>query len=54
VRARSLRLVEDRSLSADIELVAESVRSGAIVAAAESRVGPLASRTSSSRSCAAT
>jgi histidine ammonia-lyase len=42
VRARSPRLVEDRSLSADIELVAESVRSGAIVAAAESRVGPLA------------
>ena len=42
VRALSPRLVEDRSLSADIELVAESVRSGAIVAAAESRVGPLA------------
>jgi histidine ammonia-lyase len=42
VRALSPRLVEDRSLSADIELVAESVRSGAIVAAAESQVGPLA------------
>jgi histidine ammonia-lyase len=42
VRALSPRLSEDRSLSADIELVAESVRSGAIVAAAESLVGPLA------------
>ena len=42
VRALSPRLTEDRSLSADIELVAESVRSGAIVEAAESQVGPLA------------
>ena len=38
----SPRLVEDRSLSADIELVADAIRSGAIVAAAESEVGALA------------
>src|SRR5262245_2240080 len=42
VRALSSRLAEDRSLSADIERVAEAVRSGAIVAAAEARVGELA------------
>ena len=42
VRERSPRLTEDRSLSGDIELVAEAVRSGAIVAAAESEVGALA------------
>ncbi|HXG75739.1 MAG TPA: aromatic amino acid lyase, partial [Gaiellaceae bacterium] len=42
VRALSGRLVEDRSLSADIERVAEAVRSGTIVAAAEAEVGPLA------------
>jgi histidine ammonia-lyase len=42
VRALSPRLDQDRSLSADIELVAEAVRAGAIVAAAESQVGPLA------------
>ena len=32
-----LASIEDRSLSADIELVADAIRSGAIVAAAESR-----------------
>jgi histidine ammonia-lyase len=42
VRARSPRLIEDRSLSADIELVAEAIRAGAIVQAAESEVGALA------------
>jgi histidine ammonia-lyase len=41
VRSRSPRLTEDRSLSGDIELVAEAVRSGAIAAAAESQVGAL-------------
>jgi hypothetical protein len=38
----SPRLVEDRSLSTDIELVAEAIRGGTIVAAAESEVGALA------------
>jgi histidine ammonia-lyase len=42
VRAISPRLVEDRSLSADIELVAGAIRSGQILAAAESEVGALA------------
>jgi histidine ammonia-lyase len=42
VRTLSERLVEDRSLSADIERVADAVRSGEIVAAAESAVGALA------------
>jgi len=42
VRALSPRLTEDRSLSADIERVADAVRSGAIVAAAEAQVGALA------------
>jgi histidine ammonia-lyase len=42
VRSRSPRLTEDRSLSGDIELVAEAIRSGAIAAAAESEVGALA------------
>jgi histidine ammonia-lyase len=42
VRSLSARLTEDRSLSADIELVADAVRSGSIVEAAESRVGALA------------
>ncbi len=42
VRSLSPRLDEDRSLSADIELVADAIRSGAIVAAAESEVGALA------------
>ena len=42
VRGLSARLGEDRSLSSDIELVAGAIRSGAIVAAAESEVGALA------------
>jgi histidine ammonia-lyase len=42
VRALSPRLTEDRSLSADIELVAGAIRSGEILAAAESQVGALA------------
>jgi histidine ammonia-lyase len=42
VRGISGRLLEDRSLSADIELVADSIRSGAILAAAESEIGALA------------
>jgi histidine ammonia-lyase len=42
VRAISPRLVEDRSLSADIALVADAIRSGEILAAAESEVGALA------------
>ena len=42
VRSLSPRLLEDRSLSADIESVADAIRSGAVVAAAESEVGALA------------
>ena len=42
VRERSPRLTEDRSLSGDIEVVAEAIRSGAIVQAAEAEVGALA------------
>jgi histidine ammonia-lyase len=42
VRSLSPRLLEDRSLSADIESVAQAIRSGAVVAAAESEVGALA------------
>jgi histidine ammonia-lyase len=42
VRSLSPRLAEDRSLSADIELVADAIRSGAVLAAAESEVGELA------------
>jgi histidine ammonia-lyase len=42
VRALSPRLAEDRSLSADIERVADAVRSGAILASAEAQVGELA------------
>jgi histidine ammonia-lyase len=42
VRDLSRRLDEDRSLSADIELVADAIRSGAIVSAAESEIGALA------------
>jgi histidine ammonia-lyase len=42
VRSLSPRLLEDRSLSADIESVADAIRSGAVVAAAESEVGVLA------------
>jgi histidine ammonia-lyase len=42
VRTLSPRLDQDRSLSMDIELVAQAIRSGAVVAAAESQVGALA------------
>jgi histidine ammonia-lyase len=42
VRELSPRLVEDRSLSADIEAVADALRAGSILQAAESRVGALA------------
>ena len=42
VRSLSERLVEDRSLSADIERVAMSVRSGDVVAAVEVSIGELA------------
>jgi histidine ammonia-lyase len=42
VRSLSPRLLDDRSLSADIESVADAIRSGAVVAAAESEVGALA------------
>jgi hypothetical protein len=38
----SPRLVDDRSLSAEIQLVAEAIRAGTIVAAAEAEVGVLA------------
>ncbi len=42
VRTLSERLTEDRSLSADIERVAEAIREGAVVAAVEREVGALA------------
>jgi histidine ammonia-lyase len=42
VRTLSPRLEQDRSLSTDIEVVAEAIRSGAVLAAAESKVGVLA------------
>jgi histidine ammonia-lyase len=42
VRTLSERLVEDRSLTADIERVAESIRSGAVVAAVEDAMGAFA------------
>ena len=42
VRTLSERVTEDRSLSADIERVAEAIRSGAVLAAAEREVGVLA------------
>jgi histidine ammonia-lyase len=42
VRELSPRLTDDRSLSSDIERVAEAVRSGAIVGAAEAQIGALA------------
>jgi histidine ammonia-lyase len=42
VRTMSPRLVDDRSLSPEIELVTEAIRAGAIVAAAEAEVGALA------------
>ena len=42
VRSLSRRLDEDRSLSSDIELVADAIRSGAVLDAAEAEVGALA------------
>jgi histidine ammonia-lyase len=42
VRALSPRLVEDRSLSADIESVADAIRAGDVLGAAELEVGALA------------
>ena len=42
VRTLSVRLDDDRSLSADIERVTESVRDGRVVAAVEAEVGALA------------
>jgi histidine ammonia-lyase len=42
VRTLSARLVEDRSLGADIEHVADAIRSGAVLGAAESEIGALA------------
>jgi histidine ammonia-lyase len=41
VRTLSPRLVEDRSLAADIEAVAEGIRDGSLVAAVEDAVGEL-------------
>jgi histidine ammonia-lyase len=42
VRVRSERLDEDRSLSAEIELVASAIRSGELLAAVEAELGVLA------------
>jgi len=42
VRSISPTVLEDRSLAPDIELVAESIRSGALVGAVEAEVGELA------------
>jgi histidine ammonia-lyase len=42
VRTLSARVHEDRSLSADIERVADAIRSGAVLAAAEEKLGALA------------
>jgi len=42
VRSLSPRLDDDRSLSRDIELVADAIRAGSLVAAVESEVGELA------------
>jgi histidine ammonia-lyase len=42
VRSLSARLVDDRSLAADIERVAAAVRAGEIQAAAEREIGALA------------
>jgi histidine ammonia-lyase len=42
IRTLSERLVDDRSLSADIERVADAIRAGEVVAAAEVEVGSLA------------
>jgi histidine ammonia-lyase len=41
VRTLSERVVEDRSLSADIERVADAIRAGTVLAAAEQQVGAL-------------
>jgi histidine ammonia-lyase len=41
VRGLSARLLEDRSLSADIEGVADAIRSGAALAAVEREIGAL-------------
>jgi histidine ammonia-lyase len=41
VRGLSPRLVEDRSLSGEIELVASAIRDGSLLAAVESEVGAL-------------
>ena len=42
VRSLSVRLTEDRSLSSDIERVAQAIRSREVLAAAERRIGALA------------
>jgi histidine ammonia-lyase len=42
VRSLSARLVDDRSLGADIERVADAIRDGAVLAAAEAEIGVLA------------
>ena len=42
VRTLSERLLEDRSLGADVERVADAIRSGAVVAAVEDAIGELA------------
>jgi histidine ammonia-lyase len=42
VRSLSPTVIEDRTLSADIELVAAAIRSGELVNAVESEVGELA------------
>jgi histidine ammonia-lyase len=41
VRTLSARLEDDRSLSADIERVAEAVADGAVIAAVELEIGEL-------------
>jgi histidine ammonia-lyase len=41
IRGLSVRLTEDRSLSADIESVADAIRSGAVLAAVEQEIGAL-------------
>ncbi len=41
LRARSAHLADDRSLAADIETVAGSIRDGSLVGAVESALGPL-------------
>jgi histidine ammonia-lyase len=41
VRELSPRLVEDRSLSREIERVALAIRDGSLVAAVEAEIGPL-------------